>query len=61
VTTLLSAVTAARRIYYINNASTDFITVDTTGGQLINGLTSQRIPVDSTMQVYSDGSAWYII
>jgi hypothetical protein len=61
VTTLLDAVTAARRIYYINNTSTDFITVDTTGGQLINGLTSQRIPIDSTMQVYSDGSGWWII
>jgi len=61
VTTLLDAVTAARRIYYINNASTDFITVDTTSSQVINGLTSQRIPVDSTMQVYSDGSAWWII
>lgn len=61
VTTLLSAVTATGHIYYINNASTGSITVDTTGGQLINGLLAQSLPVDSTMQVYSDGTGWHII
>ena len=60
-TTLLSAVTASGHIYYINNASTGSITVDTTGGQLINGLLAQSLPADSTMQVYSDGTGWHIL
>ena len=60
-TTLLSAVTAARYIYYINNASSGSITVNTTSSQTINGVLTQVVPLNSTLTVYSDGSNWNII
>jgi hypothetical protein len=61
VTTLLDATTVTGKIYYLNNASVGSITVDTTSSQTINGVLTQSVPTGSTMQVYSDGSNWWIL
>lgn len=61
VTTLLDATAVTGRIYYVNNASVGNVTVNTTSSQTINGVLTQTIPTGSTMQVYSDGSNWWIL
>ena len=58
--TLPTAVGNLGKVFSINNASIGSITVNTTGGQFINGLLAQSLPADSTMQVYSDGTGWHI-
>lgn len=59
--TLPTAVGNTGRNYYINNASSGDITTNTTSSQTISGELTQILPPSSTMQVFSDGSNWWII
>jgi hypothetical protein len=60
--TLPTAVGCAGREYKIDNASTGDITIATTSplGQTIEGETTQTVPINSCIQVYSDGANWRI-
>ncbi len=61
VITLPTAVGATGREYLINNASLGSITVKTTSSQLINNQLTQVVPSYSTMDVFSNGSAYWMV
>lgn len=58
--TLLTAVGNIGREFIVDNASTGDIYVVGTSGQTIEGETTQTIPVDDAINLYSTGSAWRI-
>lgn len=59
--TLPTAVGFDGHEFTIDNASVGDLIVNTTSSQTIQGLTSQTVPTDSSMTVYSDGANWRII
>lgn len=59
--TLPTAVGNTGRTYYVNNASSGDITLDANGTETINAELTQIIPQSSTIQIFSDGSNWWII
>lgn len=59
--TLPTAAGRTGRVFTIDNASIGSITVDTGFGELIQGILTQTIPMDSAMTVYSTGTGWRII
>lgn len=59
--TLPSAVNFFGEIFYIDNAHTDAITVDTVSGQTIQGDASVSVATGTCLTVYSDGVNWRII
>jgi len=61
VITLPDATLFKGRRFTVDNAHIAEITVEPQAGQTIQGETSQSIPPDSAMMVYSDGVKWRII
>lgn len=59
--TLPTSVGNTGREFYINNASTGNIYVNTTSSQLISNQLVQTLPPYSTMNVYADGAGYWII
>lgn len=59
--TLPTAISNDGKQFTINNASNGDITVDVVLSQTINQELIQTIPSNSSMQVYSDGSNYWII
>lgn len=50
------------KIYYIKNTTGSAVSVVTTGGKTIDGQSSQNVTgLNSTMQVITDGTNWFII
>lgn len=58
--TLPTAVANTGREYIIDNASNGNITLEGDGVEEIEGETSQTLPPDSAIHVYSDGAGWRI-
>lgn len=58
--TLPTAVGYAGREFVIDNASGGNITLDGNGAETIEGETTQTLPNDSAIHVYSDGANWRI-
>jgi|ERR1700741_268713 len=59
--TLPTAVGKKGKVYNIKNSGTGLITVVGTGGQLIDGQSSQLIYKPNSLSVQSNGSTWIII
>ena len=60
--TLPTAVGISGRLYTIKNINTNLITILTTGGQTIDGLTSKFLTAQyNTVQLVSSGSNWYVL
>lgn len=58
--TLMTAVGNTGREFIIDNASNGNITLEGDGVEEIEGETSQPLPPDSAIHVYSDGAGWRI-
>ena len=58
--TLPTAASITGRTYKIDNASAGNITVACTGAETINGETTQTVPLNSCIEVYSNGANWRI-
>ena len=59
--TLPSAVGIQGKLYTIKNSSIGLISVKTTSGQTIDGITNVNITTNNSLQVQSDNSNWIII
>lgn len=59
--TLPTAVGISGKIYVLKNTSGATKTLDTTGGQLIDGATSRAITATNSITVQSNGTNWIII
>jgi len=61
VVTLPTAVGISGKIYVIKNSGTGIISLATTGGQLIDGLATQTLPIYVSYTVQSNNTGWIII
>lgn len=59
--TLPTAVGITGRVYSIKNSGTGIITIATTGGQTIDGKTTQSLTQYDNIKVFSNGANWIII
>jgi len=58
--TLPTAVGAAGKMYVLKNTGAGIITASTTGGQTIDGSSTQTIATNTSLTVFSTGAAWII-